>query len=191
MPVLPDVPAVPSDSSPVLYDDLTTAAKAIVEKVKARLNDLFDATDGGPKLAELSSKFTDDKYALLLDDAIQRINGMGVVSKSFSLTSYPAEDVLGAGALMTSMLVSVIRHFILSYTEQASAEGMDGPYLSRSNYIDRWAIPLASLEVELKERVGSMDRALLGVGTSSLIWSTQMPFGLNNRVRPLRPPWYR
>jgi hypothetical protein len=191
MPVLPDIPVDGSGASPILYADLSADAQVIVIKAKARMNDLFDAADGGPMLAELSSNFTDDKYALLLEDAIQRINGKGAVSKRYGLDSYPYGDTVAAGALMSSMLISIIRHLILSYTEQAPAEGMDGPYLSRDDYVNRWAAPLTSLEAELKERIGGLDRLLLGSGTSSLIWSNQMPWGVSTRVRPLRPPWWR
>ena len=175
------------------YLELSPEAKAVIEQVKGRFGDLYDAEDGGPHLPdEDTTAFDDNRYALLLEDAIQRINGRGVTLKEFSLSSYPIGDISAKGCLVTSLMMSVIQHFIISYTEVADASGLEGGvYMTRESYQARWKIPFDMLDTELNDRISSLDRGLLRSGTSSLVYTNQMPWGMSARVRPLVPMWYR
>lgn len=175
------------------YSDLSTEAQGIIEEVKARFGNLYDSINGGPHLADESPSFDDDTYALLLKAAVQRVNSKGVVTKSFTLMGFPYIEPIGEGAITLALVVEVIKHFILTYTEVTSATGMDGPYLSRGDYMDRWEKTRTMFESDLDDAVAALDKAIItagsGSGSALLIWTNQMPWGTSARVRPLRPPW--
>lgn len=175
----------------VPFNTLSDKAKAVIYEVKERFGNLYDSELGGPHLPDESAKFDDDTYALLLKHSIGAINSLGSVSKNFRLTDYPFAAACGEQTAVAALMVEVIKHFIVSYTEQASADGMNGPYLSRRDYMDRWKGNLDEAKESLKNSVSALDRDITGgIVVASLIYSNQMPWGVSDRVRPMRR-WYR
>lgn len=175
----------------VPFESLAPAAQAVVREVQERLSDMFDSIAGGPHLPDESVGFDDDRYALLLKHSVNRVNGSGAVNKNFTDKNYPWGDFIAVGCITYALMLTVIEHFIVSYTEQGASENMTGPYLSRDDYATKWKSTMDILQKQFDTNILAFDREIAGNGLQMLIWSNQFPFGYSQRVRPAVPPWYR
>ena len=190
---MPQGTPVPQEGSitPIEYDSLSDKSKELIEEVRARFDDLTDSDIGGPFLSE-SAKFDLNRYALLLSNAVELVNSKGVVSKDFSMSSFPYSDTLGHGALRVALMIETVKHFIISYVELPDVDSTNAPMAVRRDYIDRWKGVLDTLNEELDQYIMRLDRELMSLGyTALLIESKQFPFGFAERVRPSVPPWWR
>jgi hypothetical protein len=153
------------------YDNMREDAKLLVEQATWFFADLFDSTTGGPWLNEnFQTHFDYNRIAFLMGQAVMKLNVVGQ-----PITRYGVEvgDPKVPGNFVQLSLwatkLEVIRHLIMSYTEQPAYPNTATTYTDRRDYADRWRAVLEEEQPELKAAIKMAKRSLLSLGRGSLL----------------------
>lgn len=153
------------------FDNMREDAKLLVEQSSWFFADLFDSTTGGPWLNEnFQSHFDYNRIAFLMGQAVMKLNVTGQ-----PITAYGVEvgDPKVPGNFVQLSLwatkLEIIRHLIMSYTEQPAYPNTATTYTDRRDYADRWRAVLEEEQPELKAAIKMAKRSLLSLGRGSLL----------------------
>ena len=159
-----------------MFDSLDEEHRGIVEQVTWMLGDLYDSAEGGPHLIdEFQTKFDYERIALLMGNAVTRMNTTGFPIMSWTLfpvtptaqAGYPPSTF--SGLLVIGTYLEVIRHLRDSYVEIPNRPNMNVTYTDRRDYSQRWAQILAAEWPEYMRMVKMAKRKLLNLGRGSLL----------------------
>jgi hypothetical protein len=185
MPELP--PLIPGDSNLPEHDDLSVGAATVIQRVRAQIGSLNDnITQGEPHFQEHVPSFDDDRWTVLLWNAIGKVNIKEQPKTAYDISSYPYTDAVGGYAVYLGLLVEAIKHFIITYTEEPDTQGLgSAPYLSRRDYWTRWQTTLSLIEGDFEDAVSAFKIGMIGFGSAAiLIGGRQVPYGYTPKVRP-------
>lgn len=161
----------------------TTAHETIAEGVWVRLSDLFDSTEGGPWLRDVTNSFFDKrKIVNIINDALFDINYqppqtnitiLDFVNGGITITDIDGSPLNVAdpdqNLLVQGALISTIRHLIRSYVEQPLPQGAQIVYEDRRDYLQRWQSVLQTEEARYTRVLALWKRQFLGLGRTSLL----------------------
>lgn len=156
----------------------TTAHETIAEAVWLRLSDLFDSTEGGPWLRDVTESYFDKrKISQLIDDALFDINYQPPQTNITILDFTQVWELAGEGSqpdpdqsvLVQGALISVIRHLIRSYVEQPLPQGAQIVYEDRRDYLQRWQSVLQTEQQRYDRLLALWKRQFLGLGRTALL----------------------
>lgn len=155
------------------YDRLREDTKLIVEQASWYFADLFDSTAGGPWLAEnFQTHFDYERIAFLVSQAVMRFNVLG-----FPVTNYgvdvgsPTIPENFSALMVWAAKLEIIRHLIVSYTEQPTFQSVQTTFTDRRDYAQRWQAVLAEEKPDFERAVKTAKRQLLRLGRGSLLVS--------------------
>lgn len=153
------------------YDGLSDASKLIVERASWFFADLFDSTAGGPWLAEnFQTHFGYERIAQLTYQAILKLNTTGYPVTNYGVDASSAvipENFTGLAVWATKL--EIMRHLILSYTEQPQFQNMQTTFTDRRDYAQRWQAVLTAEEPQFTKAAIMSKRSLLNLGGGSLL----------------------
>jgi hypothetical protein len=153
------------------YDTMSDDNKLLVEQSSWFFADLFDSTAGGPWLAEnFQTHFDYNRIAFLMGQAVMKFNLTGFPVTSYGVTvNDQAVPSNLSGLTLWGTKLEVIRHLIVSYTEQPTFANMATTYTDRRDYADRWRAVLQE-ENPLYQKASIMaKRKLLNLGRGSAL----------------------
>lgn len=144
----------------------------------ARLNDCFDADEGGPWLRdETMTRFDETKIPTFINDALFDLNHMNPQT-SAALGMFMASGDGGVTrpdlpVIVQGTLVMVIRHLMRAYVEQPLPQGGQIVYEDRRDYLQRWGT-LLQLEKETYFHWAALwKRQFLGLGHTKMLVSSK------------------
>lgn len=153
------------------YDNMREDAKLLVEQATWFFGDLFDSTTGGPWLTEnFQTHFDYNRIAFLMGQGLMKLNVIG-----YPVTSYGVgiddPKIPGNFAQLTlwATKLEVIRHLIMSYTEQPAYPNTATTYTDRRDYAERWRAVVEEEKPEFTSAVKMAKRSLLRLGRGSLL----------------------
>lgn len=157
------------------------------EKVWERFEDLFDASDEGPWLRDMTKNtFTKKKMPRFVDEALFKINQQNpptdLTLDMFYANGQPTADL----PLVTEgAYLAVVRHLIRSYVEQPTPTGINAGWMDRRDYMARW-MQVYQMEYEMWQGwLALYKRQFLGLGHSKVLVSSKagrlMPGPLRTR----------
>lgn len=151
----------------IIFSPANTVPIRIIDHSWMKLEDLFDSELGGPWLTDETIKtFNKDKLALLLPDAIYRINNEFQPITTFNEENWPEEHIPLAAQ---SLMVEGIYHLIRSYVEQPLPSGGQLNWYDRRDYITRWQSVLTKEEEKLMHLADKFKLQFTGFGSTSMI----------------------
>jgi hypothetical protein len=155
------------------FDRLREDSKLIVEQASWFVADLFDSTTGGPWLAEnFQTHFDYERIAFLVSQAVMRFNVLGFPVTNYGVDVGSATIPANFSALMIwATKLEIIRHLILSYTEQPTFQSVQTTFTDRRDYAQRWQAVLAEEKPDFEKAVKLSKRSLLKLGRGSLLVS--------------------
>ena len=155
------------------YERLRDDAKLIVEQSSWFFADLFDSTAGGPWLAEnFQTHFDYERISFLVGQAVMRFNVTGFPVTNYGVDVGSAAIPANFSALMVwATKLEIIRHLIVSYTEQPVFQNVQTTFTDRRDYAQRWQAVLAEEKPEFERAVKLSKRSLLKLGRGSLLVS--------------------
>ncbi len=138
------------------YDALPPEMKAIVEQTWTRFSDMFDSPQGGPHFQTyFQTAFSRGRLAQLLQLALNKINATAQPYMTYGLSGGTEFPYAQWGPLLEQGLyIETLKHFIRSYIEQPSPQGITVSRNDRRDYMDRWE---AMLQIEQKDYKDSLD----------------------------------
>lgn len=145
------------------------------EKVWERFEDLFDASDEGPWLRDMTKNtFTKKKMPRFVDEALFKINQQNpptdLTLDLFYVNDQPTPDL----PLVTEgAYLAVVRHLIRSYVEQPTPTGINAGWMDRRDYMTRW-MQVYQMEYEMWQGwLALYKRQYLGLGHGKLLISSK------------------
>lgn len=170
------------EAAPV-YDALPTGLKAVVEQTWNRFADGFDSSLGGPNLQEyFQSHFNRNRYAQLLQTALNRLNIISQPRQTYDFESFPVEK-FGA-VLEFALYIEVLKHLRRSYVEQVDPRNVSVAWLDRRDYLNRWGIVLTEEQTEFRRMEETYKVAHMGLGQPGAL----LAGGIFARFGPMRTP---
>ena len=153
------------------YDRLREDAKLLVEQSSWYFADLFDSTAGGPWLAEnFQTHFDYERIAFLVGQAVMRFNVLGFPVTNYGVDVGSALIPENFSPLMVwATKLEIIRHLIVSYTEQPTFQSVQTTFTDRRDYAQRWQGVLAEEKPDYEKAVRMSKRSLLKLGRGSLL----------------------
>jgi hypothetical protein len=131
------------------YDAQQHYESIISDKVWKKINDLFDSSDGGPWMMDMTlNVFSPARIKDFIDEALFDVN-IYMPPTEFNLdtfahpvvadlTSGKQKDNPNLTVIVQGTLLAVIRHLMRSYTEQPLPAGGQVTYEDRRDYLQRW-----------------------------------------------------
>lgn len=181
---MPELQPIPSG---VLegFDDLPEAAQTMIRRAQEQFGSLYDnVTAGQPHFQEDSPSFDDDRWAVLLWNAVGRVNMTGAPKTSYTVSGYPYSGATGGYAVYLALLIEAMRHFIVTYTEHPQDNLQNAPFLKHDHW-QRWKDTLSIIERDFESAVAAFKYESMGFGQSALlIGGRQVPYGYTPKVRP-------
>jgi hypothetical protein len=153
------------------YERLQPSAKLLVEQTSWFFGDLFDSTAGGPWLQEnFQTHFNYERIAQLSAQAVMKLNTLGQPLTNWGVTVNDKAVPANFQALSVwATKLEVIRHLILSYTEQPNYPNVATTYTDRRDYAERWKSVLEEEKPDFDKAVLLAKRSLLSLGRGSLL----------------------
>jgi hypothetical protein len=139
----PFAAVAPTDWDTLSEDQKYLAMQDIVaERVWDRLEDLFDAEDGGPWMRDMTMNvFGPNKVRDFIDEALFDINVYNPQT-DFGLDKFalPHQNKPNSNLVLAvqGTLVAVIRHLMRSYAEMPNPNGGSITFEDRRDYLQRW-----------------------------------------------------
>jgi hypothetical protein len=148
----------------------------LAEEVWFRLEDCFEAIEGGPWLRdETLANFDQSKIRrfigeVLLDINVQEPKTRASIGEFVSTAATPNPNL---PLLAKGVLCKTIQHMIRSYAEVAVPVGGQVVYEERANYWQRWSTIYKSEHEDYYTMVRLWKRGFLGYGKSALLVSSK------------------
>lgn len=154
-----------------MWDSLRDDTRFIVEQMSWHFGDLFDSTVGGPWLKEnFQTHFNYERMAFLLGQAVMKFNVLAFPVTNYGVTAdSPAIPDNYNSLMVWGGKLEVIRHLMLSYTEQPDFRNMQTTYTDRRDYMQRWKDILEEEKPEYERAVKLAKRDLLSLSRGSLL----------------------
>ena len=162
--------------NPFADEPTPTSVQLITGAVWLRLEDLFDATEGGPWLRDKTlSNFDENKIAALIPEALMDINLQMPPStldiNFFTNGNTSPGDMTNPNMpmLVQATLVKTIKHLMRSYAEQPDLAGAQVVWEDRRKYTQMWQ---SIYQIEYQDYISNVrlwKRTLLNLGRSSLL----------------------
>lgn len=164
-------------SQPVTFETIDPLADRVnltnkdgaIELTWLKLEDLFDSELGGPHLMDVTKAgFTRDKVALLLPDALYKINNTYQPATGYDSSTFPYDQHLPL--LSQALLVQSIRHLMRSYVEQYNPVGSGNiTYFDRRDYLNRWQQVYQVEDQQLEQWIDLFKRDQMGFGQTATL----------------------
>lgn len=184
------------DPTDPAYDEYAHYESLITERVWRKINDLFDSTDGGPWMMDMTlNVFSESRIADFIPEALFDIN-VYMPPTEFGIDTFarpvPADLTSGATRpnpnltlIVEGTLLAVIRHLMRTYTEQPNPAGGQVTYEDRRDYLQRWGT-IYQIENEFFQHlVKNWKRQFMGLHESKNLVSSKagrlMPAPLRSR----------
>ncbi|QDF18594.1 hypothetical protein SEA_PUPPER_108 [Gordonia phage Pupper] len=154
-----------------MWESLREDTKLTVEQIGWHFADLFDSTAGGPWLQEnFQTHFNYERIAFLLGQAVMKFNVLAYPVTNYGVTRDDKSIPENFQALMVwAGKLEVIRHLMLSYTEQPEFRNMSTTYTDRRDYAQRWKAMLDEEKPEFEKAVKLSKRSLLSLGRGAYL----------------------
>lgn len=131
------------------YDPLddTFGYRFISGRVWDKMEDLFDSTDGGPWMRDMTlNVFSAEKIPEFIEEAIFDINvynpptefAIDEFTTPLQVQGQPTRPNANATVLVQGTWIAVIRHLMRTYAEQPVPTGGQITYEDRRDYLQRW-----------------------------------------------------
>jgi hypothetical protein len=168
----------PPDWDVLTVDQKYVAMQDIVaERVWDRLEDLFDAEDGGPWMRDMTlNVFGPNKIKDFIDEALFDINvynpptELGLDKFAMPIAGKPNPNLVLA---VQGTLVAVIRHLMRSYTEMPNPTGGQVTFEDRRDYLQRWGT-IYQIEFQHYDHLVKLwKRQFLDLGKSKVLVSNK------------------
>lgn len=156
-----------------LNPDPTNSMEAVAQGVWFKLSDIFDSSDGGPWLREMTLQyFNPKKMEGFINEAVFDFN-MFQPTSNFTLDDFAMSDDYvnspnpSQPLIVEGTYLAVVRHLMRSYVEQPDLRGNQVGYEDRRDYQMRWK-EIYDLESQMYSRwVSFAKRNLFGFGRMS------------------------
>lgn len=155
-------------------DKLAWQVGYIASRVWQKLEDLFDSTDGGPWMRDMTlNVFSEEKIPEFIEEAIFDINVYNPQTNfdidKFALPSTDHKVNRNATVLIQGTWVAVIRHLMRTYAEQPTPTGGQVTYEDRRDYLQRWGT-IYQIEFQFYDHLVKMwKRQFFDFGHSKLV----------------------
>ena len=155
------------------YERLRNDTRLIVEQSSWYFADLFDSTAGGPWLQEnFQTHFDYERIAFLMGQAVMKFNVLGFPLTNYGVGVGDQSIPANFSALMVwGTKLEIIRHLIVSYTEQPDFRNVQTTMTDRRDYAQRWQAVLMDELPSYEKAVKLTKRSLLNLGRGSLLVS--------------------
>lgn len=145
----------------------------VAERTWDRFEDLFDSTDGGPWMRDMTlNVFGPHKLPDFIDEALFDINVYNPPT-AFSIDKFamPSNNRVNPNLtlLVQGTMIAVIRHLMRSYAEQPTPTGGQITYEDRRDYLQRWGTIYQIEWGHYDHLVKLWKRQFLGLGTSKVL----------------------
>lgn len=157
--------------------DFPESTDIISKRVWDKLEDLFDSTDGGPWMRDMTlNVFGPQKIPDFIDEAIFDINVYNPQSE-FAIDKFTTPIIIkgeeqpnpNLTVLVQGTFVAVIRHLMRTYTEQPLPQGGQVPYEDRRDYLQRWGT-IYQIEFQFYDHLVKMwKRQFLSLGQTKVL----------------------
>jgi hypothetical protein len=161
-------------------------AHQVAEQVWFRLEDCFDAEEGGPWLRDMTlSYFDPSKIERFIPEGLLEINTYPPITNldlAYFTTDIPATDSVLLAVdpnakqpdpdrivIVQGTLLAVIKHLMRSYVEQPDVRGANAVYQDRRDYLQRWQSIYQLEYAEWQRMIALWKRQFLNYGRSSLL----------------------
>ncbi|QIG58323.1 hypothetical protein SEA_SKOG_171 [Gordonia phage Skog] len=154
-----------------MWDALREDTKFTVEQISWHFADLFDSTAGGPWLQEnFQTHFNYERIAFLLGQAVMKFNVLAFPVTNYGVTRDDKAIPENFQALMVwAGKLEVLRHLMVSYTEQPEFRNMNTTYTDRRDYAQRWKAILDEEKPDYERAVKLSKRSLLSMGKGAYL----------------------
>jgi hypothetical protein len=167
--------------------DILTLEDEVSTRVWRKLEDLFDSSDGGPWMRDMTlAVFSPSRVQNFIEEALFDINvynpptHFNIDKFATPINNNPNPDIT---LLVQGTLIAVIRHLMRSYTEQPLPTGGQVTYEDRRDYLQRWGT-IYQIEFQHYDHLVKMwKRQFLGLNTSKQLISNKSG---RNLPAPLR-----
>jgi hypothetical protein len=157
--------------------DVPTPEQIVAKRVWDKLEDLFDSTDGGPWMRDMTlNVFDQSKIPEFIDEAIFDINVYNPPT-DFNIDKF-AQPILdkpnpNLTVLVQGTTTAVIRHLMRTYTEQPLPTGGQVTYEDRRDYLQRWGTMYQIEWQHFDHLVKLWKRQFLSLGQSKILVSNK------------------
>lgn len=158
-------------------DQIAWQVGMIGSRVWAKMEDVFDSTDGGPWMRDMTMNvFNPAKINEFIDEALFTINVYNppthfwIDKFATPLGTRPNENLT---IIVQGTWVAVIRHLMRSYVEQPLPSGGQVTYEDRRDYLQRWGTMYQIENGLFDQLVKLWKRQFLGLGSSKLLVSNK------------------
>jgi hypothetical protein len=180
-----------------------TKHEEIADAVWLRFEDLFDSTEGGPWLRDMTLRYFDKrKIPAFIGDALMEIN-LAPPMTNATIIDFTTPVAVGnpdldgpdldQGILILATELAIIRHLMRSYVEQPALVGVQAGYEDRRDYLQRWQT-IYEIDMEVFKRwLALWKRQFLGLGHSKILVSSKAGrlYGPTaQRTRNVSRGWY-
>lgn len=155
-----------------------TLPEIVAEEVWMRLEDCFDAFEGGPKLRdETLANFDEEKIMRFIPEVILDINvQMPPTTGNIADFAQPAADGTSnpiLPLLAKGVLCKTIQHLVRSYSEIPVPQGGQVVYEDRTRYLQAWQAIYKSEHEDYYTMVRLWKRGFLNYGKSAMLVSSK------------------
>ena len=145
----------------------------VAQRTWDRFEDLFDSTDGGPWMRDMTlNVFGPQKIPDFIDEALFDINVYNPPTEfSIDMFTQPINERPNPNLtlLVQGTMIAVIRHLMRTYTEQPTPTGGSVTYEDRRDYLQRWGT-IYQIEFQHYDHLVKLwKRQFLGLGKSKIL----------------------
>jgi hypothetical protein len=167
-------------SVPVFYDvaNLLENSGAVpsapaLDLAWTRFEDMFDSTDGGPWLRDMTlAHFDKDKLRAFVPFVLLDVNTQ-MPQTNYDEASFPYTSNDGTALMAHGLFLYGVRHLMTSYVEQPTPMNQQVAYQSREEYHRRWG-EIYAIELPRWEKMLAMSKARgFDLSSSAMIVGTK------------------